>query len=177
MKKFTALVFAMAFSVLNIGNSSTAGAAIRDEGDAYAGVLLGLNNVSNGGGTNLAYGLTGGYKFMPQFGAGLFFTYNSLTASAGITSGLTIIALEGNYYFPDDLQGLSVGLKLGSGSISSSGGGVSASSSGLVIGPHIAYDYQVADDVTVGGQAAVLSIGTNPSVTAFEILAQAKYWF
>jgi hypothetical protein len=173
MKKFTAAVFATALTVLALGTGSTANAA-RDADNIYVGPVLGLNNVSNDGGTNLAYGLTGGYKFMPQVGVGLFFTYNNLKEVAGITPKLTIFAVEGNYYFANDLEGLSAGLKLGNGSVSASG----TSSSGFLIGPHVAYDYPVADDWTVGGQAAVLSISTTPnSLTAFEILAQAKYWF
>src|ERR1700677_2718131 len=85
----------------------------------YVRALGGVGAVNNSGGTNFTYGLGVGYKFVPQFGAGVDYTYNTFTVPSPLTANLSLVLAHLKYYFID--LGLSAGLKFGFGTVSVSG--------------------------------------------------------
>jgi hypothetical protein len=172
------------------------------ESQIYAGALLGFGFWSAG--TKFTFGADGGYKLNSEWGLGLYLNYVSLGSSTvgTITASAStfIVAPELNYFLPGELRGLHLGGKLGlafsSASLTAPGGVLpagtaSGSSTGLVFGVGAAYDYPIAQSISVGGEANFLILtssagsttttgGTTTtssgSASVFNILATAKYW-
>ncbi len=145
----------------------------------YARALVGVGIVNNSGGSNFTYGLGAGYKFMPQWSAGLDYTYNTFTVPSPLTANLSLILANIKYYF-GDLPGLTAGLKLGVGTISVSGTNApaSASASNFTWGPTVGYDYSLTPNWALGAEANLLWVSnSNPSTNDLQILANIKYWF
>jgi hypothetical protein len=145
----------------------------------YVRALGGVGIVNNSGGSNFSYGLGIGYKFMPQVGAGVDYTYNTFTVPSPLTANLSLILANIKYYFAD-VAGLSAGFKLGVGTTSVSGAGAisSASASNFTWGPTVNYDYSLNSNWAVGAEANLLWVSNStPSTNIVQILANVKYWF
>jgi hypothetical protein len=147
------------------------------------GVLLGAGFISNNGGTQLNAGLNGDYKFHPNLSGGLYLTYNSLSSPINTTASLWTIAPEANFHFDGQLTGLRVGGKLGLGWTHTSFDGSAAtgvgadSGIGLVIGPHVGYDYPLSYGLSIGGEGNILFYTHNEGSNAVNFLGNLKYWF
>jgi hypothetical protein len=156
-----------------------------------------------GGSAGFAFGAEGGYRFSPNLGIGLFFTYQTIasasgssTTSSGTASGsasasLMSFAGEFNYFFGGPLSGLHLGGKAGFGIFSVSGSGTATTTSGvsvnvssasvggfgLLFGGGGGYDYPIGPPgLSVGGDAEFM-LSTSGTGTLIDLLASVKYAF
>jgi hypothetical protein len=168
----------------------------------YLGALLGMGFYS--GGSKILFGVDGGLKLSPDWGLGLYFTYNSLgsatVGAASSSASMMVIAGELNYFL-QDMKGLHLGAKLGlaMASTTTSGTGTaldgSTSSSGAAYGIGAGYDVPLSHEISLGGEANFLILSssggsstssaggsttttdTSSSTSVFNLIASLKYWF
>ena len=119
---------AMLLSVFCLQRQAQADGSSESAQRGYVGVLLGAGAVNNGGGTNLTYGLGGGYRLSPRWGVGLDVSYNTFTAPSPLSANLTLVLANAKY---DLGSGFFGGLKAGTGSVSYSGTGAPGSATGF----------------------------------------------
>jgi hypothetical protein len=150
------------------------------------GALAGLGFVSGSLGTQLVLGLNGEYKLAPAYGVGMYFTYNSVSQTSPASGNVLTFAPEANYHFDGLLTGFRVGGKVGlailnqnTGSAALIPGTTSAtqSTTSLVTGPHVGYDYPIMSSVSLGGETNFLFYTASGGFNAFNILGNLKYWF
>lgn len=163
-------------------------AAVTDTPRSYNfGALLGIALLNEDLGNQLTLGLDGAYQLNANVQVGGYFTYNSISQVAGISSSLFTITPEASYLLTNAgiLNGLRVGGKtglsiasLGSGTTTVAGTTITTqgdTSLGFVIGPHIAYDVGLNKDLSLGAEANYLIYTSNDGFNAFNILAAFKY--
>jgi Outer membrane protein beta-barrel domain len=179
----TKIAIGLVFLALSAGGTAFAqdkGAVNADAGSLYAGGLLGLTFPS--GGSDMLFGATLGYKTTPNWGLGLYATYTgSSTEIPGLASQDTsnvIAALEGSYYFQDNMPGLRLGGKAGMLFFSATQtGAADVSDSNFVLGPHVGYDYGLGGGLSVGAEFNILFSTKKGSDAIPNILGAIKYWF
>ena len=150
------------------------------------GALAGMGFISGSLGTRLVLGLNSEYKLAPTYGVGMYFTYNSVAQTDPATGSVLTIAPEANYHFDGLLTGFRVGAKVGLGILNVNTNStllipgttsVSQSTTSLVFGPHIGYDYPIMTNVSLGAETNFLFYTASGGFNAFNALGNLKYWF
>jgi hypothetical protein len=146
------------------------------------GVHLGAGVLSQGGGTNLGYGITAGYRLSPYWGVAASFdrvdrgtVTAAETGSLEVDAALNFYTVEANYFL-DSLPGLQFGAKAGLGSDRLKINGTSTTSTNFYYGPRVAYDYMLGGGVSVGGEGNVLLGTGSDTKNATQLLGVVKIW-
>ena len=142
----------------------------------YAGVLLGVSclNLGHsgdaGGSTQPAFGLEAGTQVGSHLGLGGFIGFGpaSSTNSLGTSTTYTF-ATVGNYFLDPLLEGARIGLKAGFS--------YSSTSTQLLSGPLIAYDYSLGNGLSLGGETSFLLMSSDPWGDSLNFLFSIHYWF
>lgn len=161
----------------------------------YMGVLVGIASPTyTGAQIQPTLGLVWGRRFNKIFGVALYLSHSSQTVSSTqngeLTSGLSLYGVEANYYSQGDLEGLSMGWKLGLASLGQSGtfivvnaashvGGADTGATGLSTGPRLGFDYRLMPQMSVGAAGDLLIQPGNNSVGTYlviQMLGIIKYW-
>jgi hypothetical protein len=126
-------------------------------------LLAGPSFVGNGIGTQFAIGGNLEYRFDPSWSVGLFGTYESTGSQSTSVSSSNIVSLavDGNYYFNQALDGFYAGVKLGLGISNTSLSGAlangSTSNTVFMFGPAVGYDFLMASALTLGAEINFLT--------------------
>lgn len=163
--------------ILGICLSSLTQAAdtITSSKQGFVGGLLGFVTANNNVGSGLGYGLNGAYFLSPypRIGVGAFI--RGANHDNGVTSffmaGEALLRLSGY------LEGLHVGIILGSGKFSA--GGFSGNSS-IAYGIKGAYDFPISTSypLTLGADLSLAFTSPGSStITVFNALGSLKWWF
>jgi hypothetical protein len=153
------------------------------------GGLGGLASPSSGSGASTRFqgGVVADYRIAPFVDLGAVSTLSSADAN-GAEFKTVFYGIESNYHIPA-LDGLAVGARLGFTSVTAgipqiSIGGITVggeqTTTALSYGPHVTYDYKVAQQVSVGLDAGVNFVSSKegmPSFSMINTLASVKYWF
>lgn len=165
-----------------------------------AGALYGVSAANNSGGEDVAVGANFHARIFPHFGLGMSIAYSPLAYQTFNTDptnpidltqhvfNINILHIDTNliYHFPDILDGLWLGARLGVAAYSAkskAGEGmvVDKTSSGFEWGPTLGYDYKLAQSFSIGVDLAYMqsSINTlnNTDLKALLAFAAFKYWF
>ncbi|NDD91945.1 hypothetical protein EBZ37_07665 [bacterium] len=138
----------------------------------FVGANLGITSVSNDVGSGVAFGIEGGYFFLPYLGVKGFLRAGN--HSNDITS--FFFGIDGLYRFNPELTGLSVGLSLGSGKFSADG---MSGNSALAYGIKTVYDYLLPNqNITLGAELSITWCEPGDTVlTNVSPLLTIKWWF
>ena len=186
MKNMTLLAVAVT-SLISTGALAFDKAKAGDAGlpNYYIGPEIGLAF----SGTNLNLGVTGGWKYSPDIVLGAFYNYINQGSTSSTNGGTAISAnasvnlfgVEAGYLLGGNLQGAQIGAKIGASVASASAtvGTVSTSNSAtsLILGPKVAYDYQIGGNFTAGGEVNLLFTTASGGSTLTDVLGVLKYWF
>lgn len=142
------------------------------------GVLGGLAiaNQNEFSGTHLDLGATGHALLVPQVNVGFYYQYYWNNYSQNGTTHNHTIAGELNYLFPGTFEGVYAGGKVGLQLVGNSAPNTQ-SSTDLVFGPALGYDYPLEGNFSIGGQANVLFVTQSPVITDWNLLAVLKLNF
>jgi hypothetical protein len=138
--------------------------------------------------SRLNLGLAADYKLPSNWTAGAFFGYvpisSNLITAGSVDQSLFLYGVEGMYLFNNIVTpgAIQVGIKLGVSTYTvPSANGVAiagaSSSTDLVYGPKVAYDYPLSKNWTLGGEADVLLTTQSGGNTLINTLGLVKYWF
>lgn len=172
MRNLVKVVFVLALPFLLLSN----GAQAAGSGPYSVGAVLGGAFPSDNLGSRFAYGLRFGYDLDADWELGLSWQ-NSSSAGRGIMNlhGELAYKYEGFYFGGkvgitnyDTIPTISVlGVTVIAG----------ASATKLSAGPMIGYDYEVAQDLTVGPSLEYIHVFADNSVGIVNALANVKYHF
>ncbi len=127
-------------------------------------------------GVHLDLGLTGHVQVQPNLNVGFYYQYYWNNYGNSATTYNHTLAVESNYLFSGDFQGLYAGAKVG---LQLTGNSLPNTSTGtdIVLGPAVGYDVPIMTGVSVGGQANLLFVTQSPIVTNLNLVALLKMNF
>ncbi len=156
--------------------------------DTSVGFLAGLGVYNKGYGSQFSLGGNVRHKFLPEFGAGVTFTYASLANSMlGINYSSNVKHIDADFdYYLADLPGLWFGPRLGIGILSTSfdftlnttAQSISDSSTAFEVGPAVGYDFMLHENFSVGLDLSYIwAFYSGLTVGAFQALGAIKAHF
>lgn len=168
MKNFAKYILMMAL-VLPFAQQE---AKALEAGGYSVGALLGLVFPSDKLETRVGYGARASYNVNDTYAIGLQFQNSA--ADVGIVNvGLMNIHADFLYFW----ENLYAGAKLGTTRTSGAVLGQSGSTWDLSAGPMVGYDFNVANNITVGPSAEYIFVFADNNYQLFNIFANVKYHF